>query len=879
MSLRNGQIFVVLSAILLVLISLFVSRKIVDYEGQLKTLAEDKREYYLLADTMRQTSYDLTKMARMYVVTGNESYKDYFDAILDIRYGIISRPEEYYKVYWDIVLAEGGKLPRISKNQISHLDILRDADLTDMELELLKESERNSDDLIELEKEAMNTLEGIYKDRKGNYTIKDEPNKPLAISMLHNQDYNEAKGHVMGPILGFFNLVEERITLKESLLRKKQNRLRVLFNMSMGLSLILVLALALFPLYLMRDKKIKKPEITKKGILSFIRTNLIESWPIATATLTAIFATYMVAWWFTGEVKEKTSENLSARLKIDLQFAYDSLTHWTEVKTLETTILADNVNYLIRDKFNNRLNSQKLSELNFEIERRMYALEGHANSKFLILDENGKVITSNATSQVEAGFELEIEMLERLKTLRTSAYHLNDSKTTAKLTNNRVELMFGTTTNIGSDMYIVVLVVPISEVSKILKRTFLDASGELYLVSSEGRLITESASFEKLIGQETPDTDSAIGLRLSTEPNNPQAPLIKSVASVIDDKVNEDVTIPYANYLEKTVIGSWKWNNIHNFGLVREINTDDALGSFYIYRTYTQISSTITISLILLLFSIFAVNRTKLRKANDEIATTYETIKRQQDRLKRDLATGQQVQMSMLPEIIETTEFSVDAMLKPAQMVSGDFYDFSYIGFNQDKFYFSVGDVSGKGIPAALFMSVTKAMINKVIDQKFFTSHEIVTRVNRELCMNNSSCVFITLVLCVVDLKSGKVQLTNAGHNPPMLRKRDGTLKTLDAPDGPVLGIFDDVEYSHQEILLDKRDNIICYTDGITEAQNNKKEFYGEDRLITLLKNGTYTSPRDIIDSVAIDVTRFIKEAPQFDDITLLSFEYKSRFK
>ena len=294
---------------------------------------------------------------------------------------------------------------------------------------------------------------------------------------------------------------------------------------------------------------------------------------------------------------------------------------------------------------------------------------------------------------------------------------------------------------------------------------------------------------------------------------------------------------------------------------------------------HTVYASTITVVLILMLFSIFAVNRTKLRNANDELAKTYETIKRQQDRVKRDLTTGQQVQMSMLPDIIETKEFSVDAMLKPAQMVSGDFYDFSYIGLNQDKFYFSVGDVSGKGIPAALFMSATKAMINKVIDQQVYTSHEIVTRVNRELCMNNSWCVFITLVLCVVDLKSGKVELTNAGHNPPMIKQKDGKLKILNNTDGPVLGIFDDIEYTHQDISLEKRDNIICYTDGVTEAQNNKQEFYGEDRLITLLKSGEFNNPKEIIESVAFDVTRFIKEAPQFDDITLLSFEYRSNFK
>ena len=422
MSLRNGQILIGLSAFLLVVISLFISRKIVHYEGQLEKIAEDERGYYLLADTMRQTSDDLTKMARMYVVTGNESYKDYFEEILDIRYGMISRPEEYYKVYWDIVLSEGGKLPRISKNPISYLDILREANLTDMELELLKESERNSHELSELEKEAMYTMAGLYKDRKGKYTVKGESSKTKALSLLYSQEYNKAKGEVMSPILEFFDLVEERTSLQESLYRKKQDRLRVLFNMSMGLSVLLVLVLSLFPIYLMRDKKIKRPEITKKDLLSFIKANFIESWPIATATFTAIFATIMVSWWFIGEVQEKTNKDLSSRLKIDLQFAYDSLTHWTELKTLETSILADNVKYVIKERFNNRLISkQQFSELSLAIEKRMNTFEGHSSSKFVVLTREGKVVASNTTMQVDEEFELPAEMLERLTTLRINA--------------------------------------------------------------------------------------------------------------------------------------------------------------------------------------------------------------------------------------------------------------------------------------------------------------------------------------------------------------------------------------------------------------------------------------------------------------------------
>ena len=174
-------------------------------------------------------------------------------------------------------------------------------------------------------------------------------------------------------------------------------------------------------------------------------------------------------------------------------------------------------------------------------------------------------------------------------------------------------------------------------------------------------------------------------------------------------------------------------------------------------------------------------------------------------------------------------------------------------------------------------MSATKAMIDKFIDQQYYNSFEIVNRVNLELCRNNSRCVFVTLVLGVVDLKTGRIELTNAGHNPPMIKYADGSLKILNITDGPVLGIFEDVIYTHQNIVLKKGDNIICYTDGVTEAQNLNQEFYGEDRLTKLLTEKELVKPKDIIETVAFDITRFINKAPQFDDITLLSFEYKPR--
>lgn len=881
MPFKNGQLLISLSAFLLVVVSLIISRKIISHESKLKEIADDKREYYLLADTMRQTSDDLTKMVRSYVATEDEVYKKYFEEILDIRAGTISRPEEYYKVYWDLVLSEGGRLPRLSKTPISFIDMLKQTNLTNLELELLKASQENSNQLAELEKEAMNAVVGIYKDKKGEYTVKGKPNRELALSLLHSQEYNRAKGKIMSPIMGFFDLIDERTSQEERVYRTRQQRLRVLFNISMGLSVLLVLTLTLFPIYRIIRRRITKKEITK-GTLEFFRTNILESWPFATATLTAIFATIMISWWFIGEIREKTNIDLDSRLKLSLQVSGDLIEKWMESKSLETSILAENVKHVVEEKFNNRVSNSEFSELSTVIEERMGIYEKHSSSKFIVLTKEGRVVATNTKRQAYEKLQLPEEIKEKLKTSPHDIYYLNDkisSNTGIEFTDSKVELIFGKVVDPVTEIYLMVAV-PINEINSILSSLFTRSIGEAYLVNSEGKLITESKFRNTLLEQKVlkDENEPSIGLRLSTDPKNPNAPLVKSVSNVIEDKDNEDITATYRSYLGIDVIGLWKWDNLHKFGIIREISTDEALGAFNVYRTQTIYASTITVILILLLFSIFAVNRTKLRRANSEINKTYDTIKRQQDRIKRDLVTGQQVQMSMLPDGMETNEFSVDATLKPAQMVSGDFYDFSYVGLNKEKFYFSVGDVSGKGIPAALFMSATKAIINKVIDQQFSTSYEIVTIVNRELCNNNTWCVFVTLVLCVVDLKTGKVELTNAGHNHPVIKQKDGKLRILNNIDGPVLGIFDNVKYTHQNLTLNKGDSIICYTDGITESQNGRQEFYGEDRLTNLLKDMEFNGPKDVIKAVDFDVTRFIKEAPQFDDITLLSFEYKSKF-
>ena len=264
-------------------------------------------------------------------------------------------------------------------------------------------------------------------------------------------------------------------------------------------------------------------------------------------------------------------------------------------------------------------------------------------------------------------------------------------------------------------------------------------------------------------------------------------------------------------------------------------------------------------------------SRTKVTRASENLKGAFKVIKSHNDKLAQDLRIGQKVQMDMLPDPIEGEGFNLEAFLKPAQSVSGDFYDFSLL--HDGKVYFCVGDVSGKGIPASLFMSVTKSLLNKILDQTHQTK-DIITRVNRELSLNNESNMFVTLIIGIMDLETEKLLITNAGHNLPFIKKQSGELVCLDKIQGPLVGTFEGIEFEQKTIEIDKGDIVLFYTDGVTEAQNIRDEFYEDERLEELLKQNEFETASDMTNTVFRSVLRFIGRADQFDDITILAFQY-----
>jgi sigma-B regulation protein RsbU (phosphoserine phosphatase) len=264
-----------------------------------------------------------------------------------------------------------------------------------------------------------------------------------------------------------------------------------------------------------------------------------------------------------------------------------------------------------------------------------------------------------------------------------------------------------------------------------------------------------------------------------------------------------------------------------------------------------------------------------LKRSMDELQAAYQIIKGHKERMEEELNVGHDIQMSMLPlefpAFPDRSEFALDALLEPAREVGGDFYDFFFI--DEDRLCIVVGDVSGKGVPAALFMAVTKTMIKtRAIDDSSPAS--IVTRVNDELSADNPASMFVTLFIAIADVRSGEFRYANAGHNPPYLLRTDGKLECLDQRHGPIVGAVEGMTFAEDRGRLGKNDTLLIFTDGVTEAMDPSENIYSEARLEAFIK-GQNVEPEHLTKSILGDVERHADGADQADDITILAFRLK----
>lgn len=243
--------------------------------------------------------------------------------------------------------------------------------------------------------------------------------------------------------------------------------------------------------------------------------------------------------------------------------------------------------------------------------------------------------------------------------------------------------------------------------------------------------------------------------------------------------------------------------------------------------------------------------------------------------IQQDLNVAREIQIGILPKIFppfpNRTEFDIFASMTAAKEVGGDFFDFFMI--NNDSLGFVIGDVSGKGIPAAIFMAVSRTLI-RATGLKGLGAGECMQYVNNLLCNESVSSMFVTVFYGIMNMKTGVLEYANAGHNPPYIIKADGKVEKVESTGNVVLGCLEDMEYTTMKIQMSPQDCIVLYTDGVTEAFNKSGEEYSEKRLVSLLEKLGQKSVDNIITAIADDVATFAEGAAQSDDITMLSMKY-----
>ena len=271
-----------------------------------------------------------------------------------------------------------------------------------------------------------------------------------------------------------------------------------------------------------------------------------------------------------------------------------------------------------------------------------------------------------------------------------------------------------------------------------------------------------------------------------------------------------------------------------------------------------------------------AVSIDRMEERIQDYVASITQITAEKERINTELGLAARIQVSMLPHQFppfpDRKEFDLYASMDPAKEVGGDFYDFFLT--DSDHLCMVMADVSGKGIPAALFMMVSKVILQSCA-MLGRSAGEILTKMNEAICSNNQAEMFVTVWVGILEISTGKLTAANAGHEYPALRRAGGDFELFKDRHGFVIGGMAGIRYREYELQLAPGDKLFLYTDGVPEATDADKRLFGTDRMIAVLNGNKEKSPEQILKGVRSAVDGFVKDAEQFDDLTMLCLEYK----
>ncbi len=272
-----------------------------------------------------------------------------------------------------------------------------------------------------------------------------------------------------------------------------------------------------------------------------------------------------------------------------------------------------------------------------------------------------------------------------------------------------------------------------------------------------------------------------------------------------------------------------------------------------------------------------AYQLTDMMNGTKDYMINLRTVTKESERIGTELQVATNIQRDLLPSIFppypNRKEFDIYGYMHPAKEVGGDFYDFFFI--DHDHLAIVIADVSGKGVPAALFMVITKTLINNQVQMTGLKDLSgSLEAVSNKLCESNSEEMFVTVWLAIIDLKTGDGVSINAGHEHPALRRNNGQYELIKYPHSPAVAVMEDLKFKEHQFHLDPGDSIYVYTDGVPEATDDKYELFGDERLVKALNKEPDASMEKLFNNVIGDVREFVGDAPQFDDMTMVGFRY-----
>ena len=263
-----------------------------------------------------------------------------------------------------------------------------------------------------------------------------------------------------------------------------------------------------------------------------------------------------------------------------------------------------------------------------------------------------------------------------------------------------------------------------------------------------------------------------------------------------------------------------------------------------------------------------------LAKEIEHYTSEIVTMTEERQKAASELEMAKNIQEGQLPSSFpafpERDDFDIYASMTPAKEVGGDFYDFFLI--DDDHLALVMADVSGKGIPAALFMMMSKILIHNYA-MIGLSPHEVIERTNASICENNPSKMFVTVWFGILEISTGKIVACNAGHEYPVIKQPDGRFELFKDKHGFVVGGIENKKYKEYEFTLEKGGILFVYTDGVPEATDSNTQLYGTDRLIEAMNRERFTSCEHLLNTVHEDVDAFVGEAPQFDDLTMMAIK------